>query len=121
VDDEDSVQFDPVKQKNIFAFADMMYGLVVLFACYFEYRFIVQVWLSPRHTAAVMSVSGSVALQLLTLTPLLAVLKMRLRIGKKLKADEISPSFASDLSAWLVFFLYFTYLTFGLLMTLVPH
>jgi hypothetical protein len=114
-------QFDCVKQKNIFAFADITYGFVVLFACYFEYRFINQVWLSPKHTPAVLSVAGSVGLQLLTLMPLLAVLKMRFRIGKRLKEEQISRSFASDLSAWLVFLLYFTYLIFGLLMTFVPH
>ena len=119
--DSESVHFDPVKQKNIFAFADTMYVIVALFACYFEYRFVDLVWLSPKHTYAAMSVAGSVGLQCLTLTPLIAVLKMRLRIGKKLKAEEISPSFASDLSTWLVFFLYFTYLTFALLMTFVPH
>ena len=109
---------DPIEGKNVFAFADLLY-ILLLFTMYaFEEAFIKHVWLKP---GPAMDLTMKIALQAQALMPAIAGVKMRVKMGKKLKAGEISSAYASDLSTWIVFFLCFIYLTFMFLVTYIPH
>jgi hypothetical protein len=100
---------DKVESKPVFAFADFSYITLLFTMSVFEYAFIKHVWLKPGPT---IDLAMKIPLQILVLTPAIAGLKARVTMGRKLKAGEISPSYASYLSTWLVFQLCFVYLTF---------
>jgi len=109
---------DSIEGKNVFAFADLLYILLLftMYAC--EHAFIKYVWLKP---GPAMDLALKIPLQALVFMPAIAGLKARIKMGKKLKAGEISRSYTSDLSTWIVFFLCFVYLTFTSLVAFIPH
>jgi len=109
---------DPLESKRVFGFADLLYVLLLFVMCVFEYAFIKQVWLKP---GPAMDLAMKIPLQGLVLMPVIAGLKARIKMGKKLKAGEIGRSYTSDLSTWIVFFLCSVYLTFTSLVAFIPH
>jgi hypothetical protein len=115
---DDSTQLNPTKYKRVFAFADLLIVLLFFVMFVFEHVFIKRVWDRPRQAS---DLARTIGLQLNVLLPAIAGVKARVSMGKRLRAGEISPSYASDLSVWLVFFLCVVYLTFASLLLFVPR
>jgi hypothetical protein len=115
---DDSTQSDPVRYKRVFAFADLLLVLLFFVMFAFEDVFIKRIWDKPRQAS---DLTMTIGLQINALLPAIAGLKARVSMGKRLRAGEISPSYASDLSVWLVFFLCVVYLTFAMLLLFVPR
>jgi len=115
---EEMSESNPIESKRIFGFADLLYVLLLFVMYAFEHAFIKQVWLKPGQA---MDLAMKIPLQALVLMPVIAGLKARVKMGKKLRAGEISPTYASALSTWIVFFLCFVFLTFTCLVAFVPH
>jgi hypothetical protein len=115
---EEISEGNPIEIKRVFGFADFLYVLLLFVMYVFEHAFIEQVWLKPEPA---MDLAMKIPLQGLVLMPLIAGLKARIKMGKKLKAGEISAAYASDLSTWIVFLLCLVYLTFTSLVAYVPH
>jgi hypothetical protein len=103
-----------IDSKHVFAFADLLFVLSLLGLCVFEVFIIKRAW--DR-----ISFSTAICLILIGLLPFFAILKTRIKMRKKLKAGEISPSYASDLSVVIVFLLWISYFTFVLFQLFVPQ
>ncbi len=109
---------DPLEGKIVFLFADFSYITLLLVMCALEYAFIKDVWLKPGPT---INLALKIPLQALVLMPAIAGVKARVKMGKKLNAGEISPSYTSDFSFWIVFLLCTVYLTFMCLVAFIPR
>jgi hypothetical protein len=107
----------PKERKQIFAIADPSY-LLLFGVCVFEYTFIKFVWLKPSQTTDLFM---KICLQILVLGPIYDGLIARTKMGKKLKAGEISSAYASDLGSWLVLQPLSVYITFMLLVLFATH
>jgi hypothetical protein len=108
---------EPKERKQAFAYSGKL-NMLLFAVCVFEYGFIKFVWFNPSQT---IDLFMKICLQILVLGPVYAGLSARTEMGKKMKAGEISPAYASDLGTWLVLQLAFVYITFMLLMLFVRH
>jgi len=79
--------------------------------CLFEYVFIKYIWFKPAQAIPLMM---KIFLQLVVLLPAYTGFMERIKMGKKLKAEEISPAYAADLNHRLgsqLFIVYFAFAT----------
>jgi hypothetical protein len=114
---EETNKKEPKECKQTFAYTGKL-NLLLFAVCVFEYCFIKFVWFNPSQETDLFM---KICLQIVVLGPVYAGLSARTEIGKKLKAGEISPAYASDLGTWLVLQLALVYATFMLLILFVRH
>ena len=105
IDENEFKESDQIDCKRVFEFADLLFVLSILGLCLFEEVIFKRAW--DR-----ISFGTVICLMLCALLPFFAVLKTRIKMGKKLKAGEISPSYASDLSVVIVFLFWISNFTF---------
>jgi hypothetical protein len=115
---DENNEHEPKENKLVFAYANPWYFLFLIALCTFEYVFIKRVWFMPNHA---IDLFMKICLQVLVLGPVYAGLIARTEMKKKLKAGEISPAYASELSSWLVGQFFFVYMTFTFLVEFIPR
>jgi hypothetical protein len=109
---------DPIKQRGNSAYTVFTVAILLFIMCVFESGYIKYVWFGPNQT---IDLFFKICVQGVVLMPALAGLMARAKMGKKLKAGEISPAYAADLSSWLVGQLVGVYLAFMLLVGLLRY
>ena len=84
--------------------------LALLFVvCIFEYGYIKYVWF---HSIPATDLFVKTCIQFMVFIPIVNAFSARAKLKKKLKAGEISPAYASDLSSFFMNQLPILYLTF---------
>jgi len=116
--ENDTSKSNPVEGKRASVYANSSYLILLFIIFVSENAFIKCVWFKPMQTIDLFT---KICLQILVLIPAFGGLTTRVKMGKKLKAGEISPAYASDLSTGFVSQLSIVYLTFMFLMIFLPH